>query len=224
MSGSMTSGQRSWWRVALELKMRRSYGDAFQDLFSVVMGRVHGDDFVRTRPFGVLGDKGCDGYLQSSGQVFQCYGAINGSSWKAATLIEKMGTDYAKAAEKIPALMKQWHMTHNLVDGLPTEAVETLAAMRKANPQHHFGFLSLEGIEAKIFSMTHDKIEDLLGRVATSEDSQNLEVTELRALVANVARAADAIAVDVTTIAPVPVQSIYSSQILVGVHRHAASR
>ena len=75
---SFTPEQRFWWRVALELKLRKCNGDAFQDFFSTVMSRVHGDDFVRVRPMGQIGDKGCDGYLRSSGQVFACYGALDG--------------------------------------------------------------------------------------------------------------------------------------------------
>ena len=55
---SITDEQRYYWRIALELKLRKSPRDAFQDFFSDVMGRLHGDDFVRVRPFGSLGDKG----------------------------------------------------------------------------------------------------------------------------------------------------------------------
>jgi hypothetical protein len=57
----MTPEQRYWWRIALELKLRKSSGDAFQDFFSNVMAKAHGSDFVRLRAFGSLGDKGCDG-------------------------------------------------------------------------------------------------------------------------------------------------------------------
>ena len=63
----MTPEQRYWWRIALELKLRKSSGDAFQDFFSTVMAKAHGADFVRLRAFGSLGDKGCDGYLESMG-------------------------------------------------------------------------------------------------------------------------------------------------------------
>jgi hypothetical protein len=57
---AMMPEQRYWWRIALELKLRKSSGDAFQD-FSM-MATAHGSDFVRVRGFGTLGDKGCDGY------------------------------------------------------------------------------------------------------------------------------------------------------------------
>lgn len=122
----MTAEQRYSWRIALELKLRKCSGDAFQDFFSDVMGKVHGTDFVRLRPFGRLGDKGCDGYLQSSGQVYQCYGALNGSFGRVNYLIDKMEVDFTKAAGAIASIMREWHMVHNLVDGLPIEAIESM--------------------------------------------------------------------------------------------------
>ncbi len=81
------------------------------------MGRLHSDDFVRVRPFGQKGDKGCDGYLQSSGQLFACYGAVNGDKGKVDYLVSKMDEDFAKAKKNLSEIMKEWHMVHNLVDG-----------------------------------------------------------------------------------------------------------
>jgi hypothetical protein len=172
------------------------------------MGKVHGDDFVRVRPFGSLGDKGCDGYLQSSGQVFQCYGALNGDGGKVAYLIGKMEEDFAKASKALPSILKEWHMVHNLVDGLPIEAVEKLEALRKANPAITFGFIGMDGFETRVFSLPEARIEDLVGPVATSTDAQDLQPAELRDLVAGVVAAADEVVFDVTAIRPVPADKL----------------
>ncbi len=86
-------------KISLVLKLRQSYGESFQSFFSNVMGKLHGDDYVCVRASGSLGDKGCDGYLNSLGQVYQCYGAINGSKDKVSTLIGKMKTDFIKAKD-----------------------------------------------------------------------------------------------------------------------------
>ena len=203
----MTPEQRYWWRIALELKLRKSSGDAFQDFFSIVMAKAHGSDFVRLRAFGALGDKGCDGYLQSLGHVYQCYGALNGDSGKVAYLINKMADDYAKAHAGVPAIMKEWHMVHNLVDGLPIEAVLQLDELKKNNASHGFGFIGMEGFEERIFALELAKIEDLLGVVATSQDAQNMQAAELRDLVANVAQAADDVPFE-TAIRPVPADKL----------------
>lgn len=204
----MTAEQRFWWCIALELKLRKCSGDAFQEFFSTLMGHLHGSDFVRVRPFGKLGDKGCDGYLLTSGQVFQCYGALNGESGKVSYLVKKMGQDFSKALKAIPSIMREWHMVHNLVDGLPIQAVEQLEALGKSNPEKKFGFIGLEGFQERVLSLDHSKIENLLGVVATSNDAQNLQLSELRELVAAVAAAADEIEFDVTAIRPVPPEKL----------------
>ena len=126
-----TVTQRYYWRIALELRLRKANSDAFQDFFSTVMGLLHGDDFVRVRPYGALGDRGCDGYLQSNGQLFQCYGALAGELKQVATLTTKMTDDCAKALRNLAAIMKEWHMVHNIADGLPVEAVTTMDTLSK---------------------------------------------------------------------------------------------
>ncbi len=200
----MTSEQRSWWKIALELKLRKCSGDAFQDFFSVTMAEAHGSDFVRVRPYGVLGDKGCDGYLQSTGAVYACYGALNGAGGKVTYLIGKMGDDYSKAVVALPTIMKAWHMVHNLVGGLPVEAILKLGELKLADGKREFGFFGLEGFEQLIFSLKPHKIEALLGLAATVQDQQNFQTAELSSLVSSVIAAADAIPIDVTEIRPVP--------------------
>jgi hypothetical protein len=200
----VSSEQQYWWRIALELKLRKCNGDAFQDFFSTTMGAAHGSDFVRVRAFGSLGDKGCDGYLQSTGKVFACYGAINSAADKVKYLIKKMDEDFAKALIALTSIMKEWHFVHNLVDGLPADAILKLQELRVANKSHEFGFVGLEGFEAIIFELPAAKIDSLLGMAATARDLQNLQPTELRDLVAAVIDATDEHPIDVATIRPVP--------------------
>ena len=202
----MTSEQRFWWRTALELKLRKHPGDAFQDFFSTVMAKAHGSDFVRVRPYGQLGDKGCDGYLVSVGRVFQCYGALNAENNKVSYLIGKMKEDHSKAANAMKTLMKEWCMVHNFVDGLPIEAVETLTSLQKANKKQSFSFFGLESFESTIFALDESQIEDLLGIAASASDTLNLQISELRDLVNSVELAA----MEVTSVQvlPVPVDKL----------------
>lgn len=192
------------WKIALELKLRRCSGTAFQDFFADVMAAKHSSDYVRTRPFGQLGDLGCDGYLKSTGEVFACYGAINGDGNKVDYLIGKMGDDYKKASTSLAPIMKSWSLVHNLVDGLPVPALLTLNTLQAVDVNIPLGFKGLEAFEDVIFSLPEHKIEALLGMAATAHDTQNLQMAELRDLVSAVVLAADAIPIDVTQIRPVP--------------------
>jgi hypothetical protein len=200
--------QRFWWRIALELRLRQCNGDAFQDFFSHVMGQLHGDDFVRVRPFGKLGDKGCDGYLNSSGQLFQCYGALNGESKQVARLIKKMTDDFGTAATKLAAIMREWHMVHNLIEGVPTEAITTLKALETANPSTKLGFIGLEGFVDRVFRLTPEQIGSLLGPAASPTDARNLDIATLRVLVNELAAAADTAEAGAIDLRPVPVDKL----------------
>ena len=192
----------------MRLKLRQTSGDAFQGFFSDVMGKLHADDFVRVRAFGKKGDKGCDGYLNSTGQLFQCYGALNGDKSKAAYLISKMEEDFAKAKEHLSDIMKEWHMVHNLVDGLPVNAVETLKKLEKENPLIKFGFVGLEGFEQRIDELKEGQIEELLGPAATNQDAQDLQVSELRDLIQRLVAVTETVDHKLDEIGPVPVDKL----------------
>ena len=208
LNPDISTEQLGWWRIALELRLRQCNGNAFQDFFSQVMSQLHGDDFVRVRPFGKLGDKGCDGYLSSSGQVFQCYGAMNGETKQVAKLTKKMTDDFGTAAAKLVAIMREWHMVLNLIEGVPTEAITTLKALEAANPKLKFGFIGLEGLAERVFKLTPQQIGGLLGPAASQADAKNLDIATLRQLVNDLAVAADAAQPEAVDLRPVPVDKL----------------
>ncbi|PPU67339.1 ABC-three component system protein [Xanthomonas pisi] len=203
-----TASERYYWRIALELKLRKSNSDAFQDFFSTVMGLLHGDDFVRVRPYGSLGDKGCDGYLQSDGQLFQCYGALAGELKQVGTLTTKMTDDFAKALKNLAAIMREWHMVHNIADGLPVEALTTMSALKEANPSLAFGFVGMEGFSERVFRLQPFQIESLLGPAASDMDAASLDTATLRDLVQHLRNEADAIDFNAQDLRPVPLHKL----------------
>ena len=205
--------QRYWWRIALELRLRQSNSDAFQDFFSAVMGHLHGDDFVRVRPFGKLGDSGCDGYLNSTGELFQCYGALNGETKQVATLIKKMKDDFSKAAASLAAIMREWHFVHNLIEGLPIEAVAALKGLEQTSPKIKFGFIGFEGFAERVFQISPERIASLLGPAASQADTKNLDVATLRKLVHELSVAADATQLNAVDLRPVPVNKLAYNQL-----------
>jgi hypothetical protein len=200
--------QRYQYKLALELRIRKAYGVAFQDFFSSVMEMAHGNDFVRVRPFGSLGDKGCDGYLSSSGCVFQCYGKAEDAPPNAAAIVTKLAEDYTLAASHLPDIMKEWHFAHNLVAGLPVVAVQKIESMKVAFPAHQFGTIGPAGLEERIFTLNESQLLELLGPAATADDSRNLRMDEVRDLVEAVMTSIDDATVDAGDIKPVPVDKL----------------
>ncbi|HBO4916795.1 TPA: hypothetical protein L4V17_000651 [Pseudomonas aeruginosa] len=173
--------QRWQYRVTFDLKIRSAYGVAFQDFFSTVMEARYLSDFIRVRPFGSLGDKGCDGYRSTGGQVFQCYGKLEDAAPNVATIVKKMGEDYQLAGGHLGSIMKEWHFAHNLVNGLPVEAVQKIEEL-KALGLHVVGTFGPASIWAIVEELPENTLFSLLGPAATAEDNQNLKLEEVRAL------------------------------------------
>jgi hypothetical protein len=177
------------------------------------MERLHGADFVRVRPFGSLGDKGCDGYLRSNGQVFQCYGKLEDAPVRSGEIVKKLNEDYGLAARHLTAIMKEWHFAHNLVNGLPIDAVLKIEAMKAVFLQHQFGTVGPAGLEDRVLMLSENHLFDLLGPAATAEDSRNLRMDEVRDLVDAVMTSIDTGTSALGEIQPVPRDKLVFNQL-----------
>jgi hypothetical protein len=218
------------WRALLELHLRRNSGTQFQDYFSNVMTRAHGDDFVRTRPHGQLGDKGCDGYLQRSGQVFACYGTVNGRTPAMSDLLTKIEDDARKCAKSLGPILKGWSFTHNFVDGVPTNVILALKGIEAdilKTPVVQFG---PESFAKLILGLPESQIVALLGPAITERDIANLDYEEVRIVVSQIATQGMNPQLDSSPIKPVSADKLsYNSlsstwqTLLIGGMRNSAS-
>ncbi|PHS28376.1 MAG: hypothetical protein COA84_00885 [Robiginitomaculum sp.] len=171
------------WHWLLELKLRKTTGVAFQTFFSELMQERYGEDFITVKPYGSLGDKGCDGYQESSGAVYACYGAQNGASGAVSSFIKKMNDDFDKAKTDLSAIMKSWHMTHNIVEGLPVETILEKQKLQDSNPEYLFFFLGKPKITEILSELSKPQREKFLGPAARNLDYQNLQIEEVKGLV-----------------------------------------
>lgn len=111
--------------LALESRLANANGNAFQKLFSDIMERIYGDDFIRVKPQGNLGDDGVDGYFLHEGIVYQCYGAEDGKVQRHTEVGQKMRDDFHKALAS-GTRIREWRFTHNLLSGLPKPLLDVL--------------------------------------------------------------------------------------------------
>lgn len=195
----------SYWLVALEARLRKANGDAFQTFFSALMGRVHGDAFVPVRPHGNLGDGGVDGYFCSDDTVYQCYGALGGLVHDLSYVREKMKTDYQKALNSTKG-MKRWRFTHNLTEGLPKPLLDTFEEIRQAGKRDGievtlFGFESFQELLAKL---DNDNREALLGVRAMQEVDRVALPREINKLIGDIMGQYDGDASAALAAGPVP--------------------
>ncbi len=192
----MTSEQIWQWRLSLEVKLRRIHGDALQEFFSTVMERRHRTDFVRVRPYGSLGDKGCDGYVLPSGQLYQCYGKVGDAALNVATTKAKVVEDFGKATKNFSSIMREWHFVHNLLDGVPSEIITTIGELNSAYPQYKFGVAGYEWFVETIFGLSESDIMEFLGPAATADQTHGLDLDEVKELLLGITKDMDEAPID----------------------------
>ncbi|WP_347292820.1 ABC-three component system protein [uncultured Brachyspira sp.] len=79
-----------------ENKIYGCEGQAFEDLFSLIMKELYSEDFQQVKPYGNFGDRKNDGYIKSTGTFFQLYAPSNIE--KKTTIknaINKLETDFS---------------------------------------------------------------------------------------------------------------------------------
>ncbi|UPL51266.1 ABC-three component system protein [Hymenobacter sublimis] len=151
---------REMYEMRFKLRVYESKGDVYQSLFSDVMQRAHPEDFMKTRPWGNLGDKKNDGFLKSERHLYQVYAP---NEMTAAQAIKKIEEDFLGALPHWGSDFDKWSFVHNAFDGLGPHIQQTILALEK---QHHpikLTPFSPIDLSKKLFSLDEDDIMAVLG-------------------------------------------------------------
>lgn len=112
-----------YWR----LKVLESGHMDFQYLFEKIMARA-GDQFVRVKPHGRLGDKKCDGLFYDDGVVYQVYSPDEVVLKKT---LKKIKEDLAGAVQEWGEDLKKWVFVYNTRGGIAADVPAMLKAQRR---------------------------------------------------------------------------------------------
>ncbi len=100
----MNRDEKVGCRQAFKYKIQTSDGQAFEDLFILIMSYAE-KEFKPIKPWGSIGDRKNDGYIKSSGTFFQVYAPENIERSYYNT-VKKIHSDFE-------GLIKQWNPVKN---------------------------------------------------------------------------------------------------------------
>ena len=89
----MTPERKQLARTMFQLKVHRSEGFAYENLFGQIMEYAR-PGFRKVKPYGNQGDRGSDAYEPEIGRYYQVFAPENAKSSKSAA-IKKVHTDFA---------------------------------------------------------------------------------------------------------------------------------
>jgi hypothetical protein len=179
--------QRAFYQLRIEVQYLKLTGESFQELFSSVMERCYpAGDFVRTRPWGKVGDRKNDGYLRSQRTLFQVYAPNELSSREA---MKKIREDFSGALPFWEAHFDRWVFVHNAHRGLGPDVVQLLLELEKVESGRfrlsHWGLPEFIG---ECLNLPIQELENLFGLIPTQRDILNLGMAEIQPLLSQLER------------------------------------
>jgi hypothetical protein len=173
MGGPVKDADIVWFHIKFQNTILTRHGAAFQDFFSDLMEAAYPNDFRRVRPYGNEGDLKCDGFVPSSGTVFQVYSP---RSTQESVLIKKVGDDLDGARNQWKGLMRRWVFVHNDPDGLPPRLVQELELQRKRpeNQETAIDAWSVTSLWSEAQRIPRESLVALLGPPPQHSDFETL--------------------------------------------------
>ncbi|MBZ0297435.1 MAG: hypothetical protein K8L99_33055 [Anaerolineae bacterium] len=179
----MDSTAKYHYEVVFERDFLKKKGEEYQDFFSTIMEKCYPGDFIRTRPWGNLGDRKNDGYIRSKRILFQVY-APNEMSAKEA--LKKINEDYEEAKPYWTPHFDQWVFVHNSRNGLGPEITRKLLELDKLRPPNvtHWGYQELWNEASQLDDIN---MQSLFGPAISWKDMLQLSMENIRHVLSYIA-------------------------------------
>jgi hypothetical protein len=157
----MNSQEKALARKMFKLKIHESNGQAFEDLFTSIMNYAE-SDFQAIKPWGNIGDRKNDGYIESKGIFFQVF-APEDIKKSYPKVIEKLKNDFE-------GLVKQWSPIHEFYfvvndkyHGINADCEQTIQIIRQEYNLNKTGFKTAKHLENLLFALEDDQIFSIVG-------------------------------------------------------------
>lgn len=177
--------QSAFYDLAFENQYLSLKGEAFQDFFANIMEAKYPSDFIRSRPWGNLGDRKNDGYVKSTKCLYQVYAP---NELTAAEATGKIDEDFTEALPYWKPHFDIWIFVHNSRQGLGPTVIRKLLDLQSSNTPlkvSHMGFQELKDV---LMSLPANKIQTILGYAPSQADISSVGFDKIAVVLQTIGR------------------------------------
>jgi hypothetical protein len=155
--------------ILFENKLSKANGQAFEDLFTQVMGLLY-DDFRKVKAYGSDGDRKNDGFIPTTNTYFQCYAPEDIQKSKA-NLITKLNTDFKGLVnhwEGEGFKVETFYFAVNDKDqGLSPSSYSELEKLKISHPEVKIDFLLIPQLKSLFNKLNKLYVMQVVGLIPT---------------------------------------------------------
>jgi hypothetical protein len=159
-------------RILFENKIRRSDGNAFEDLFTQVMSYAE-PEFEQISPWGNIGDRKNDGFIRSKGIFYQVF-APKDIKKSYPDAISKLKRDFTGLAKHWSPINEFYFVINDKYYGVNADANKTIADIVKNNSLDKGKILTAKDIERIVFDLPDELILKIVGFLPSWEHISSL--------------------------------------------------
>lgn len=157
----MNSQEKAFARNQFKLKIYEANGQAFEDIFTAIMNYVE-SDFQSIKPWGNIGDRKNDGYIESKGIFFQVFSPEEITT-SYPNVINKLNDDFNGLLNQWSPVNEFYFVVNDKYHGVNADCEQAIQAIRQNHELKNAGFKTAADLENLLFSLDDDKIYTVAG-------------------------------------------------------------
>jgi len=164
-------------RILFENKIRKSDGNAFENLFTQIMNYAE-PEFEQIKPWGNIGDRKNDGFIRSKGIYYQVY-APEDINKNYPDVIKKLETDFAGLLSQWNKVNEFYFVVNDKYKGVNADANQAIAKIVTNHSLKKGKIITTKDLEAILFNLSDSQIINVVGFLPNSDHIINLDFSVL---------------------------------------------
>lgn len=157
----MNNQEKALARLLFKLKLHEANGQAFEDIFTAIMGYTEAD-FQPIKAWGNIGDRKNDGYIKSKGIFFQVF-APEEIRKSYVKVVEKLNDDFAGLIQQWTPVHEFYFVVNDKYKGINADCEQAIQEIKRVYTLSNTGFKTAKDIENLLFALDDDQIYTIIG-------------------------------------------------------------
>lgn len=169
----LTREEKAILRILFQNKILKADGQEFEDIFTAVMNYAE-PDFRSIKPWGNIGDRKNDGYIEKKGIFYQVF-APKDIRKSYPDVIKKLVNDFEGLKKQWSNIKEFYFVVNDKYDGVNADSEQTMVQLIKDHRLTDGGFKTAKDIENLLFTLDDDQINTIAGFIPDPSKIKTLD-------------------------------------------------